>query len=44
MKKLYSTLIAAIALVVVATLVLAAQAPSITLQTILDAFNRIPPA
>ncbi len=44
MKKLYSTVIAAIALVVVASLVLAAQAPSITLQTVLDAFNRIPPA
>jgi hypothetical protein len=43
MKKLYSTVIAAIALVVVASLVLAAQAPSITLQTVLDAFNRIPP-
>src|SRR5688572_1502638 len=44
MKKLYSTLIAAVAFVVLATLVLAAQAPSITLQTILDAFSRIPPA
>jgi hypothetical protein len=43
MKKLYSTVIAAIAVVVVASLVLAAQAPSITLQTVLDAFNRIPP-
>ena len=43
MKKLYSTLIAAVALVVVATMVLAAAAPSITLQTVLDAFNRIPP-
>ncbi|SRR5687768_4158216 len=44
MKKVYSTLIAAVAFVVLATLVLAAQAPSITLQTILDAFSRIPPA
>src|SRR5687767_8796997 len=43
MKKVYSTLIAAVAFVVLATLVLAAQAPSITLQTVLDAFSRIPP-
>src|SRR5215203_5979222 len=43
MKKLYSALIGAVAFVVVATLVLAAQAPSITLQTVLDAFTRIPP-
>jgi len=44
MKKLYSTLIGAVSVVVIATLVLAAQAPpSITLQTVLDAFNRIPP-
>src|SRR4030095_14452960 len=43
MKKLYSVLIGAVTVTVIATLVLAAQAPSITLQTILDAFNRIPP-
>ena len=44
MKKLYSTLIAAVALGVFATLVLAAAAPSVTIQTVLDAINRIPPA
>jgi len=51
MKKLYSTLIAAVALGVVATWVLAAQAPPATLQAILDTVNsvfskvdRLPPA
>jgi hypothetical protein len=43
MKKLYTALVGAVAFVVVATLVFAAQAPSITLQTVLDAFSRIPP-
>ena len=44
MKKLYYTLIGAVSLVGVAAVVLAAVAPSVTLQTVLDAFNRIPPA
>jgi hypothetical protein len=44
MKKFYSTLIGTVAFVVVATLVLAAAAPSVTIQTVLDAINRIPPA
>ena len=44
MKKLYSILIAAFAFVVFATPVLAAVAPSVTIQNVLDEINRIPPA
>ena len=44
MKKFYSTLIAAVAFALFASPAFAAAPPSITLQNILDAINRIPPA